>query len=123
MQIAILEDNPGIGHILELGIGKAGHVTHLFQTVKDFLDFVGVTQVDLLIVDFRLEHGGEGRNGADVIREVRKTAPEMPAIIESAAPLSELQAACNGMARVQIIEKPFQVSHLVEIVQVFAQEP
>ena len=121
MNIAILEDNPGVGRLFEKGLGRE-HTVHVANTVRDFFSFIAASEnVDLIIVDYRLisEHGEEKGNlsGADVIRAVRKTLPNLPAIVISAASLGVLQAACDGLSRLQILQKPFKMDYLRETIQ------
>ena len=125
MRIGILEDNQALARILQLSLELTGHKVHNTETIKDFLVVVlSPIVVELIIVDFRLfsEPSGVGLTGADVIRFVRRTYPDLPAILTSAAPLPRLHVGIEGLSRVKILQKPFRVAHLLETIKVLTSE-
>jgi len=120
MRIGILEDYQSLGRVLQLSLGLAGHQVHAFNTIIDFLAFMASPDpVDLIIVDFLLltEHSEVGISGADVIRHIRRSCPNLPAILISAAPRSTLEAAIAGLTRVKVLGKPFKIAVLLEMVE------
>ena len=123
MKIAILEDNPGMGRMLQLNLENAGYEAHTFQTARDFLSFFALSNIDLLITDYRLmtEQGKSNLSGADVIRHVRTISPELPAILISAAPIFELQDAVRDIPGVVILQKFFKMKKLLETIQTFSR--
>jgi len=125
MKISILEDYHALGHLLQLSLELAGHTVQSSETVLEFLMSVNTpVPADLIIVDFYLlAEGTEVQlSGVDVIRHVRTTSPNVPAILISAAPLATLQAAAAGLPRVTIIRKPFRTSFLLETIQSIKHE-
>jgi DNA-binding NtrC family response regulator len=120
MRIGILEDYQSLGRVLQLSLGLAGHKVHAFQTIIDFLAFMASPDpADLIIVDFLLltERSEVGISGADVIRHIRRSHPDLPAILISAAPRSTLEVATAGLSRVKILAKPFKTATLLEMVE------
>lgn len=115
MRIGILEDYQALGSMLELTLKVAGYSVQTAHTIEDFFAHVMFPDPpDLLIVDFLLQ---EKYSGAEVIREVRKKTPLRPVILISAAPLATLRTAISGIPQVIILQKPFQMSALREIIQ------
>ena len=122
MRIELLEDHQGLSRMLQLSLRLAGHTVHTSQTIIDFLTFMDSSApIDLIIVDFRLlaERSEIGLSGADVIRHVRTTSPDLPAILISAVPLTKLEAAIVGLSRVRVLQKPFKTANLVEMIGEF----
>src|SRR5690242_14347599 len=120
MRIGILEDYQSLGRVLQLSLGLSGHKVHAFQTIIDFLAFMASPDpVDLIIVDFLLltERSEVGISGADVIRHIRRSHPDLPAILISAAPRATLEVATAGLSRVKILAKPFKTATLLEMVE------
>jgi|SRR5437667_11310976 len=120
MRIEILEDHQGLGRILQISLGLAGHTVHTSQTIVDFLTFVSSSaEADLVIVDFRLlaERSEIGITGADVIRHIRTMSPDLPAILISAVPLTKLETATVGLSRVKVLQKPFKTATLLEMIK------
>ena len=115
MKIGILEDNYTLGRILQLSLTVAGHTVHLYHTLEDFLAFITSSpSVSLMIIDFFLNSDS---SGIDVIYHIRTILPELPAILISALPLDNLEAATRGLSRVKILQKPFATSILLEMIQ------
>jgi len=123
MRIGILEDYQGLGRILQLSLGKAGYTVHTSQTIRDFLAFMtSPTPADLIIVDFRLlaERSEIGISGVDVIRHIRTTFPNLPAILISAVPLATLENATAGLSGVKLLQKPFKMATLLETIRMIS---
>ena len=122
MKIGILEDNQSLGLVLQFSLEKAGYTVYTTQTSRDFLLFMtSPERADLIVVDLRLlaerSEGGSKLSGADVIRHIRTTSPDLPAILISAAPLTTLEAAVSGLAGVKTLQKPFKMVILLETIQ------
>ena len=120
LRIGILEDYQSLGRVLQLSLGLAGHTVHTFHTIIDFLTFMTLPNpVDLVIVDFLLlaERSDVGVSGVDVIRHIRTTSPDLPAILISAAPRETLGAAIAGLSGVKILTKPFKTAALLEMIE------
>jgi DNA-binding response OmpR family regulator len=121
MKIGILEDNQSLGRVLQLFLTKAGYTVYTSRAARDFLLFMASPErADLIVVDFRLlaERSEEESNlsGADVIRHIRTTSPDLPAILISAAPLATLEAAVCGLTGVKMLQKPFKMHYLLETI-------
>src|SRR5947207_8356697 len=121
MRIGILEDNQALARILQLSLELTGHKVHNTETIKDFLVVVlSPIVVELIIVDFRLfsDPSGVGLTGADVIRFVRRTYPDLPAILISAAPLRRLHVDIEGLSIVHILQMTFSVAYHIDNIKV-----
>ena len=120
LRIGILEDYQSLGRVLQLSLGLAGHTVHIFHTIIDFLTFMtSPDPVDLVIVDFLLlaERSEAGVSGVDVIRHIRTTSPDLPAILISASPRETLEAATAGLSGVKILTKPFKTAALLKMIE------
>jgi CheY-like chemotaxis protein len=60
-------------------------------------------------------------SGTDVIRHIRTIAPDIPAILISAAPLETLEAATAGLSGVKILRKPFKTATLLEMINTITE--
>ena len=122
-RIGVLEDNHALGRLLDVSLRNTGYDVKVYQKTTDFLDR---PEYDLIIVDFRLltERGETNMSGADVIRQIKKLRPEMPAILISALSFSTLKRAAGDIPGLRIMEKPFKISSLVgEIQTLLANRP
>ncbi len=58
----------------------------------------------LLVTDFLLSHD---LTGIEVIRELRKADPHLPALLITGAPAADWKAAAEALGNVDVIQKPF----------------
>ena len=119
MRIAVLDDNPTIGEMLQQGLGLAGHtVIVYFSPSKLLADIIGPTTsstpFDLIIVDLFLP---EGISGVEVIHQVRNTFPDLPVILISAGGSLDIEAATRALPEVEVLRKPFKIATLLRMIK------
>jgi DNA-binding response OmpR family regulator len=106
--ILVIEDEPGIVDFLERGLRGHGF------TVRSALDGVRGAEmalnedVDLVVLDLLLP----GRNGLEVLDEVRRAKPMLPVILLTA--LGEVEDRVRGLdaGAVDYLTKPFSLGEL-----------
>jgi DNA-binding NtrC family response regulator len=121
MTIGVLDDDPGLCYLLETILMMAGHKTF---ASTDPLAFVECAQgsptddLECMIVDFRLPGG---RSGIDVIAQIRRTHPNLPALLISGDPLPEtlLQQFPNAV----FCRKPFHIATILAAVSHLRDKP
>ena len=112
--ILILDDQEDILLVLEREFRRRPGVSVTATTkTTDALRLVSEKRIELIISDVRL--GLE--SGFDFVRNVKRSHPDVAAILMSAyrSPTNRLQAEDLGV--VLFLEKPFQISRLVEEVE------
>jgi two-component system phosphate regulon response regulator PhoB len=115
-KILVIENDVDTAYIITVILDSAGY-TVAQTTVASFdADLVSI-QPDLIIIDYRLESYINGANLCERLKNDNVTAA-IPAILISACPgLPEIASSCKADA---YIEKPFDISHFVSTVNVFA---
>ena len=120
LRIAVLDDNLGIGEMLQTGLElSGGHTVVTFFNPSKFLETLVEsttisTPFDLLIVDLFLN---EGISGVDVIHQVWKTFPNLPVILISAASSWQIEPARRALPGVNVLQKPFSLATLLAMVE------
>jgi DNA-binding response OmpR family regulator len=128
MQIGLLEDDVAIQEMLRLVLQDEGYKVIIFLTAEDCLRTLGVldgkqegsTAVDLLIVDLRLSNS---ISGTEVIRQIRAVPAleTLPIILTTAATYLNIQELQE--LQVTLVEKPFDVDKILEIIEDLTQPP
>jgi DNA-binding response OmpR family regulator len=119
VRILLVEDEAGIADFVERALRAQGHA------VQVAADGVGgersalAGDLDLVILDVVLP----GRNGVDILREIRKVKPALPVIMLTArAELADKVAGLDAGAT-DYITKPFSVEELLARVRAHLRAP
>jgi DNA-binding response OmpR family regulator len=118
LRIAVLDDNLGIREMLQTGLELKGYTVVAYDNPSKFLATLMEpptvpTPFDLLIVDLLL---GEGISGVEVILQVWKVFPDLPAILISAGAFWQIEPARRALPGVRVLRKPFSVATLLAMV-------
>ncbi len=116
-RILTIEDDPDILAILEIVFQDEG-----FEFISNSkgmdVDEIALVHADLLLLDVRIF--GFEKTGAEICRELKQNAEtsNLPIILISAEQnLAHLAEACGAD---HYISKPFDIDHIVKIVNQFA---
>ncbi len=123
MRIAVLADNQSIREMLQQYLELEGHTVVVYYSPSKFLVNIiepttESTPFDLMIVDFLLE----GFSGGEITHQVRKSFPDLPVILTSAASIWEIEAARRAFPRVRVLRKPFMMATLLAMIQELKHE-
>jgi two-component system, OmpR family, response regulator len=124
VRIAVLDDNPSIGEMLQHYLQLEGHTVVVYYSPSKFLPHIiepttASTPFDLMIVDLFLS---EGISGGEVMHQVRKIFPDLPVILISAASAWEIEAAKRALPTVRVLRKPFNMASLLALIQELKHE-
>jgi len=117
-RILIVEDEPGIASFLEKGLRAEGFTT---MVIEDGISAAAVARddaFDLMILDLGLP----GRDGRDVLAEIRRRGERMPVIILTARKsVQDTVAGLEGGAD-DYVTKPFSLQEVLARVRVRLRE-
>jgi len=118
MRIAILDDNPVIGHLLQNMLELAGHNVSVHQKPATFYAVINQERrsapLDLVIVDLCLSGP---HSGAQVIHSLKMAFAELPVVLCTAADSATIEAAMKGLSGVKVLHKPFKIIDLLAVIQ------
>ena len=108
-RILIAEDEDRIASFVEKGLVAAGFATVVVRTGTDALDYAITGGFDLLILDIGLP----GRDGYEVLRQLRADGSNLPVIVLTARDSAEdTLASLEGGAN-DYMSKPFRFDELL----------
>ena len=113
-RILIAEDEPRIASFLEKGLRSNGFTTSLAQTGTEAASMARHGDFDLLILDLGLP----GKDGNQVLREIRRRGDRLPVIILTARDgIDDTVAGLEGGAD-DYVTKPFRFEELLARIRV-----
>ena len=80
MHVLVVEDEPAIADFLQRGLTAEGYSVTAAADGNDAAQLARSGEADLMILDLMLP----GRDGADVLAEVREARPQLPVIVLTA---------------------------------------
>lgn len=113
-RILIVEDEPGIASFLQKGLRAEGFTTMVLEDGISAATIARDDAFDLMILDLGLP----GRNGRDVLTEIRRRGEKMPVIILTARKsVQDTVAGLEGGAD-DYVTKPFSFQEVLARVRV-----
>lgn len=103
-RVLLVEDDLDQLEILYWMIVDHGCDVRTANTAKAAVSLGQQFRPTLLVTDFLLSHDV---TGIEVIRELRKTDPNLPALLITGAPAADWRPAVEALGNVDVIRKPF----------------
>jgi DNA-binding NtrC family response regulator len=97
---------------------KDTHNVTITGTGEEALDLVSKKDFDIVIVDIRLP----GKNGLDVVKEIRNIRPYIRSIIITAYPSVEQSVQAMKLGAVDFLVKPVRIDDLENLIQELLQK-
>ena len=117
-RVLIAEDEPRITSFLEKGLRSNGFTTTVARSGPEAAALAGAGTFDLLILDLGLP----GKDGTEVLREIRRRGDRIPVIILTARDgIGDTVAALDGGAD-DYMTKPFRFEELLARIRVQLRE-
>lgn len=108
MHIVVVEDEPAIADFLERGLTAEGYDVSTAGNGIDGQRLAEAGDADLVILDLMLP----GRDGADVLADIRSARPQLPVIVLTARGETEDKVALLDLGATDYITKPFSFDEL-----------
>jgi two-component system OmpR family response regulator len=118
MKILVVEDDSKINDFVCKGLREAGFAVSGVHDGQEGLDAILVDQgLDLVILDLMLP----GKDGLQVLREVRSAGKQLPIIVLSAKRSVDERVEGLGLGADDYLVKPFAFSELLARIQVLSR--
>jgi two-component system C4-dicarboxylate transport response regulator DctD len=117
LQVLMVDDDPSQLRIRQSILRSVGLVVHIATNVESALAFLQTmgNKIGVVVTD----HCLPGRTGADLVRELRLTAPLLPVVVLSGMP--GIESEYDGL-NVSVRLKPFPPEELIRVVQSFVSQ-
>ena len=111
--IAVIETNPVMSLLLDELLLSEGYRVCLWPSQEGVVAFIHDQRPDLIILDLWLQHGDDG---AKVLRQLGNDAitRHIPMLICSGEPEMLPREALHGLARYDVLAKPFVLDDFTE---------
>jgi signal transduction histidine kinase/CheY-like chemotaxis protein len=109
-RILVIEDDEDVRRVIVESLSQAGHTVNAAADGMQGLQQIEANLPELVIVDYAMP----GMNGADVIKRVRETAPELPVIL--ATGYADMVEVGRLLGTRSILTKPFDIGSLLRAV-------
>lgn len=111
-RILVLDDVLDAGILIQRILQRKGHVVHVFHDEDEALRFTEKNPVDLAILDMNLPK----MDGLDVLCEMQKALPRLPAIMLTGLPNADMAQQAFAQGAVAYCAKPLDKDKLEEMV-------
>ena len=108
VHILVVEDEPAIADFLQRGLTAEGYSVSTAADGTDAGRLARSGGLDLMILDLMLP----GRDGADVLAEVREARPQLPVIVLTARTEIHSKVAVLDLGATDYVTKPFSFEEL-----------
>jgi excisionase family DNA binding protein len=116
--VLIVDDNPEVGRIMSLIVEKIGYRVRCVTDALEGLKQVSRDAPDLILLDLVMP----GMTGPEFLRELRVTFPDLPVVIVTAYPDSNLMKQATQYAPLMLLAKPVDAGLLERTVNMAVGE-
>lgn len=112
LNILVVDDKKVIGDFFNLTMGYYGHHITVAHDLPDTLEAVKHHQFDIAFMDVMMP----GRDGVEVLKEVKALSPALPVVMMSGYSLDERRCQARLLGAVSCLKKPFEVDDIRRVV-------
>jgi len=112
LDILVVDDKKVIGDFFNLTMGYYGHHITVVHDLPDTLQAIKHHQFDIAFMDVMMP----GRDGVEVLKEVKAIAPELPVVMMTGYSLDEKRRQARLLGAVDCLKKPFEVDDIRRVV-------
>jgi len=105
-RVLVIDDDDGVRQFIVESLEGSGYVVSASSNGLDGLKSLDDGSHDLLIVDYAMP----GMNGVEVVKEVRRRAPDLPIILSTG--YADMAAVDAVMEPDRVLRKPFRIDDL-----------
>ncbi len=113
LKILVVDDKQVIGDFFNLTMGYYGHHITVVHDLPETLEAVKQHQFDIAFMDMMMP----GRDGVEVLKEVKAIIPGLPIVMMSGYSLDEKRQQACSLGAVDCLKKPFEVDDIRRIVK------
>jgi len=113
LRILVIDDKKVIGDFFNLTMGYYGHHITVAHDLPQTLDAIKQHQFDIAFMDMMMP----GRDGVEVLKEVKAIAPHLAVVMMSGYSLDEKRHQASLLGAVDCLKKPFEVEDIRRVVK------
>ncbi|SPD75385.1 Nitrogen regulation protein NR(I) [uncultured Desulfobacterium sp.] len=113
-KILVIDDEQMIRFAFEQFLKDEGHMPLLAQDADVGLDLIHNDQPDIVFLDYRL---GAGKDGLDLLKELRKDAPAIPVVFMTAFGAMDVAIKAMQLGAYEYLTKPIDLDKVRQLIQ------
>ena len=113
LKILVVDDKKVIGDFFNLTMGYYGHHITVVHDLPDTLKAIKDHHFDIAFMDIMMP----GKDGVEVLKEVKAVAPELPVVMMSGYSMDEKRRQARHLGAVDCLKKPFEVEDIRRVVK------
>ena len=114
--VFLIEDDPDLREAICATLKLGGAPFYAFERAEDALAALETTQTPLVVTDFRLP----GMSGMDLLSKIRLQWPDLPVVMMTAFPDTQLAVQALKLGARDFLIKPFLPDQLLEVIERYA---
>ena len=112
--ILVVDDEAIVRESIRDWLREAGYLAEMVETGEEALDQISKKDFSIMVLDYRLP----GKSGVDVLREVKRTKPQIKCIMITAFPSAKLTAELAQVGGLDdFLIKPVMMEQLEKIIK------
>jgi len=112
-RVLVVDDEPDVREMIFEVLDAEGYDVVTVPDGETALERVYASRVDMVTLDLRMP----GRDSKEVLAEMRRVSPATPVIVISGYASREVAQACLELGAFAVIQKPFEVAHLLGVLE------
>ncbi len=113
LKILVVDDKKVIGDFFILTMGYYGHHITVVHDLPATLEAVKKESFDIAFMDMMMP----GKDGVEVLKEVKAIAPKLPVVMMSGYSLDEKRRQASLLGAVECLKKPFEIDDIRRVVK------
>ncbi len=114
-RILVVDDEESIRALVKATVEELGHEVITAKSGTMGLNLIKKQDFNLLFLDLKMP----GMDGAELFRRIKEVKPELPVVIITGHPESDLMSRALAYGPFSIMNKPFRPSDITQIVSSF----
>jgi excisionase family DNA binding protein len=112
--LLVIDDDPSMRKLLRINLESEGYRVITAANGPEGLELVQQAVVHLVLLDLKMP----GMKGPEIVAELRKNHPDLPVIIVTGYPDSQMMMEVNAQCPVMLVAKPINKKILLRAVHI-----
>jgi excisionase family DNA binding protein len=112
--LLVIDDELSLRKLIRIHLESEGYRVVTAASGREGLDMVRSIPIDLVLLDLKMP----GMNGPEIVAELQKSHPDLPIVVVTGYPDSQLMMEINAQCPVMLVAKPVDKKVLLSAVRI-----
>ncbi len=113
IKVLVVDDKKIIGDLFDFTLGYSGHDITVVDNAMDAMDAIQKQNFDVAFLDIVMP----GKDGVEVLREIRQQSPHLPIIMMSGYSVQDKRSQAEVLGVVTCLKKPFEMEDVKKAIK------